>query len=564
MIQLLKLGRFVPKLLDQRIPVAPDPRVVLGTRRIKMNFLPGLTLVHRVLLGYGLVLTMLAGSTVLSLQHLGALSSALDEVVVKGAERTQAIHAMERTASQYALTLRKASAGELADAAEVLKSVAAVAAAFDTALERATLAMGSSGEAAALLGAIARSAASTREVEAEALKAAEGRGIGAQFFQLREAFIGDNALKWNQRQDVWQKALVAASDWDRAQHQVLSQAAAEGAEQARLLLVAGALVALLVGVIMAFWVQRDLRQGLALAIQAIERLAKHDLSQPIVTRRDDELGQVARSLETVRVSLNGLAAGVRDACCSITTASGEISQGSQDLSGRTEAAASTLQNTVTATRELVDMLDQTMRTASSAGSLAEQAQSVANRGGSVVAEAISTMSEIDQSSRKIADIISIIDGIAFQTNILALNAAVEAARAGEQGRGFAVVASEVRALAQRSAAAAREIKELIQASLDKVRSGSTQVKNAGGATEEIMNSVQRVAQLIHTLSSEAGVQRQGVQNTNASVSHLDELAHQNAALAEQSAAAAASLLDQANRLSVMVDSFKLEAPPARS
>ena len=244
---------------------------------------------------------------------------------------------------------------------------------------------------------------------------------------------------------------------------------------------------------------------------------------------------------------------------SIGSASSEIASGSADLSVRTEQAASSLQQTASSMEEFTGTVGSSADAARQANQLASSASSVARRGGSVVAEVVATMDEIQASSRRIADIIGTIDGIAFQTNILALNAAVEAARAGEQGRGFAVVAGEVRSLAQRSAEAAREIKSLIGTSVDKVEAGSRLVKDAGSTMDEIVASVQRVADIIGEISAAAAEQSQGIGQVNTAVTHLDQMTQQNAALVEQSAAAAESLKEQAQRLTQVVGAFRLGA-----
>jgi methyl-accepting chemotaxis protein len=247
---------------------------------------------------------------------------------------------------------------------------------------------------------------------------------------------------------------------------------------------------------------------------------------------------------------------VRRSADSIGVAAAEIASGNLDLSQRTEQAASSLQETSNSMEQLTGTVRQTADAARTANQLASSASTVAQRGGAVVADVVSTMEDINASSRKIADIIGTIDGIAFQTNILALNAAVEAARAGEQGRGFAVVASEVRNLAQRSAAAAREIKSLIGASVEKVESGSRLVQDAGATMGEIVASVQRVSDVIGEISAAAAEQNNGIGQVNGAVQGLDRMTQQNAALVEQSAAAAESLKDQAVRLTTLVATFE--------
>jgi methyl-accepting chemotaxis protein len=248
---------------------------------------------------------------------------------------------------------------------------------------------------------------------------------------------------------------------------------------------------------------------------------------------------------------------VRHSADSIQTASAEIASGNADLSTRTEQTASNLQQTASSMSQLTGAVRQSADAAGTANQLATSAAEVAQRGGAVVGQVVSTMGEINDSSRKISDIIGTIDGIAFQTNILALNAAVEAARAGEQGRGFAVVAGEVRSLAQRSASAAREIKALIGNSVERVEAGTRLVQDAGSTMNEIVASVQRVADIIAEIGAGAGEQSQGISTINTAVNQLDQMTQQNAALVEESAAAAESLKDQAQRLSEVVATFRL-------
>jgi methyl-accepting chemotaxis protein len=259
----------------------------------------------------------------------------------------------------------------------------------------------------------------------------------------------------------------------------------------------------------------------------------------------------------MRAQFSQVVGEVRNGVESVSTASGEIAAGNQDLSSRTEQQASSLQETAASMEELTTTVKQSADNARQANQLANTASEAASKGGAVVGQVVSTMEEITASSRKIADIISVIDGIAFQTNILALNAAVEAARAGEQGRGFAVVAGEVRNLAQRSAQAAREIKTLISDSVEKVDAGSKQVAEAGATMNEIVTQVRRVTDLIGEISSAALEQSSGIGQVNEAITQMDQVTQQNAALVEQSAAAAASLKAQANQLAEAVAVFKL-------
>ena len=292
-----------------------------------------------------------------------------------------------------------------------------------------------------------------------------------------------------------------------------------------------------------------------------QRLAKAiaggDLSQSIRTEGRDEVADLLRALDEMQRGLGTLVAQVRDASGNIATASQEIATGNQDLSHRTEQTASNAQAAVSSLSEITATVQQTASSSQMANQLAASASTTATRGGSVVAQAVSSMHEISASSRKIGDIIGLIDSIAFQTNILALNAAVEAARAGEQGRGFAVVASEVRSLAQRSAAAASDIKVLIQSSVTAVDGGVRHVEDAGTAMKDIVSSVQRVGDIIGEITAAASEQSAGIGQVNQSVAEIDRMTQQNAALVEESAAAAESLREQAARLSQVVQQFRL-------
>ncbi|MFZ2987421.1 MAG: methyl-accepting chemotaxis protein [Ideonella sp.] len=286
-------------------------------------------------------------------------------------------------------------------------------------------------------------------------------------------------------------------------------------------------------------------------------IAEGDLTRQIDTQGSDESAELLRSLAQMQQALGSLVGEVRGTSQNIHSASNEVASGNADLSARTEQAASNLEQTASAMEQLTGTVRQSADSANHANELAMSASSVAERGGAVVAEVVTTMDEINTASRKISDIISVIDGIAFQTNILALNAAVEAARAGEQGRGFAVVAGEVRSLAGRSAEAAREIKRLINASVEKVDMGARLVQDAGSTMGDIVSSVQRVTHIVREISTAAEEQSKGISQVNSAVAQLDQMTQQNAALVEESAAAAESLKDQAARLNSVVARFQV-------
>ncbi|QPF74748.1 hypothetical protein G8A07_18700 [Roseateles sp. DAIF2] len=292
------------------------------------------------------------------------------------------------------------------------------------------------------------------------------------------------------------------------------------------------------------------------AAEVVRRIAQGDLSVEVATRAGDE-ASVLQAIRTMRDNLARLVNQVRESTDSITTASAQIAAGNGDLSMRTESQASALQQTASSMEELTATVQQNADNARRANELARSAAEVAVRGGEVVHQVVGTMGSIEQSSRKIVDIIGVIDGIAFQTNILALNAAVEAARAGEQGRGFAVVAAEVRSLAQRSAAAAKEIKGLIDDSVDKVGQGSQLVEQAGSTIREVVSSVQRVSTMVSEISTASSEQGDGIAQVNQAVAQMDQGTQQNAALVEEAVAAAQSLSQQAVALSGTVSQFRL-------
>ena len=326
----------------------------------------------------------------------------------------------------------------------------------------------------------------------------------------------------------------------------------------RTLATAGGVVAALLAIGAGLWIVRSVTRPLGRAVAFAERVAKGDLSVRIQTRSRDEVGQLLNSLNLMSESLSGMVSQVRAAADGIATGSQEIAAGDMDLSSRTESQASALEQTAASMEELGSTVHKNADSAREANQLALNASSVAVRGGEVVGQVVATMKGINDASRKIADIIGVIDGIAFQTNILALNAAVEAARAGEQGRGFAVVASEVRSLAQRSADAAREIKSLIAANVERVEAGTAQVDRAGSTMQEVVSSIRRVTDIMGEISTASREQSLGVEQVGEAVSSLDQTTQQNAALVEQIAASAAGLKSQADNLVRIVSAFKVD------
>ncbi len=318
--------------------------------------------------------------------------------------------------------------------------------------------------------------------------------------------------------------------------------------------VLGLAIALVAGLL----VTRSVTRPVAAMVDDLHAVARGDLTVEVKVDRGDEVGELQRALSNTVASLRRVVSEVRSGVDSVTTASSQIAAGNQDLSSRTEQQASSLQETASSMEELTITVRQSADTARAASNLAANARAAAQHGGEVVSQVVGTMDEISNSSRKIVDIIGVIDGIAFQTNILALNAAVEAARAGEQGRGFAVVAGEVRTLAQRSAEAAKEIKTLIGTSADRVEAGSRQVAEAGQAMHGIVEQVRKVHDLIGEIASTASEQSRGIEQVNIAVTQMDQATQQNAALVEESAAAASSLAQQAEALAAVAAAFRLD------
>ncbi|HWW04616.1 methyl-accepting chemotaxis protein [Collimonas sp.] len=381
--------------------------------------------------------------------------------------------------------------------------------------------------------------------------------------EISRAFRKDDAIK-----EIRGDSLAAIIELDKEVEQLVkinidgsADAAKKGEaiyDKARTWMVGLMIVMLVLGFSLALWIARAVAQPLGFAVEVARRVAAGDLTADIVVKSRDETGQLMQALKDMNDSLQKIVGEVRSGTDTIATASNQIAAGNLNLSQRTEEQASSLEETAASMEQLTSTVKQNADNASQANQLAVSASEVAIHGGTVVTQVVSTMGAINTSSKKIVDIIGVIDGIAFQTNILALNAAVEAARAGEQGRGFAVVAAEVRNLAQRSAAAAKEIKSLIDDSVEKVGLGSRLVDQAGSTMEEIVASVRRVTDIMGEITAASQEQTSGIEQINQAISQMDQVTQQNAALVEEAAAAAASLQDQAGALEQVVGAFKLE------
>ncbi|MBT9491800.1 MAG: MCP four helix bundle domain-containing protein [Paucibacter sp.] len=398
---------------------------------------------------------------------------------------------------------------------------------------------------------------------------AEIDGIESQYGPVALAIVGmalegrrDEAVsKMNAECRPLLAALLKATGEFIAYEQQQAGERVQAAEQAygndRLMMVGASVVAVLAAVLMGWFLSNAVTRPLLRAVHLAEAVAAGDLSSEIVVDTHDETGQLLSALKRMNGSLVSMVGQVRESADGIATASQQIATGNQDLSSRTEQQASALQQTAASMQQMTSTVQQTAESSRQASQLAGDAVDVAGRGGEVVQRVVNTMGEITNSSRKIADIIGTIDGIAFQTNILALNAAVEAARAGEQGRGFAVVAGEVRLLAQRSAQAAREIKSLIGVSVQKVDAGSQLVGEAGSTMGDIVGQVRRMRDLMAEINASTSEQSSGIGQVNLAVASIDQGTQQNAALVEESAAAAESLKNQAAALLQVIAQFKL-------
>ena len=441
---------------------------------------------------------------------------------------------------------------------------------------------------AGLIAALVPDANATTASTGELLKKiepliAEGRekDLLAKVMDARKPYVGSRDKMWKLKADgkadeasavlngehipASQAYLKLVGDLLQLQRDTLDARAADIAQaeaSSRTLMIVLAALALGLGALCAWRLTKGITGPLRSAVVVARRVADGDLSVEVEVTGSDETGQLMQALRDMNSSLGQVVGQVRQGTDSIATASSEIASGNQDLSTRTEQQASSLQQTAASMEELTATVKQNADNARQANQLALSASTVAVKGGSVVAQVVGTMEAITSSSRKIVDIIGVIDGIAFQTNILALNAAVEAARAGEQGRGFAVVASEVRSLAQRSAAAAKEIKVLIGASVDKVEEGSAQVGEAGKTMDEIVDSVKRVNDIMAEISAASQEQTQGIEQINVAIAQMDQVTQQNAALVEEAAAAAQSLQHQAGGLSQLVSKFRLSGRAA--
>ncbi|MET0962492.1 MAG: methyl-accepting chemotaxis protein [Noviherbaspirillum sp.] len=523
-----------------------------------------MTVRTRLTLGFGAMVLVMVAVAGFGIVKMAQIQERLEDIVKVNNVEVAQVTAMRATVSDRMIALRNlglmTEAAEMKQEAERVETQARKYADLDGRLAAMFgSAHGATAQEKAMLAQIREAQQAAAPIIERALKA----GLADDVDGLRKLLIGE--LRPIQRK--WTENLNALADMQEKQSLAGMAEAEAGYRQARSLMLSINALAVLIAALAGWLITRSLTRqlggepGEAAAVAA--RIAAGDLAADIALRAGDRSSMMF-AMKTMRDELAGIVSQVRSGTDTIATASVQIASGNLDLSSRTEQQASSLEETASSMEELTSTVKQNADNARQANQLAATASSVATSGGAVVAQVVETMGAIDASSKKIVDIISVIDGIAFQTNILALNAAVEAARAGEQGRGFAVVATEVRSLAQKSAAAAREIKGLIGDSVEKVETGGKLVAQAGATMREVVSSVQRVTDIMAEISAASHEQSAGIEQVNQAIAQMDQVTQQNAALVEEAAAAAASMQEQAGQLSQVVGIFRLSehAAPA--
>ena len=514
-----------------------------------MVFLKTLKLGLRLGLAFGVVLLLMAIVVVVGLRGIGAVGDNVREVYVERTIPIRQLGEINRIINRNRVLVMDAMARPSKENIERRSKE------LDKNLESANL----------LWKQYSASAMTPQEVKlAEVFANARAAYVKQGLLPLRDALV---AGQTEEAEKIYQTVSKLAPAAEKAMQELATlqveearlvyERAQKTTSMANATSLMVALIALVSGALLAWVIVKSITGPVGEAVAVAKAIAAGDLTSQIEVHGKDEIAALLRELSAMNTSLVGIVSQVRNSSDSIATGSAEIATGNADLSQRTEEQASNLQETAASMEELTATVNQNADTARQAAQLAGGASDAAAQGGHVVEQVVSTMGEITESSRKIVDIIGVIDGIAFQTNILALNAAVEAARAGEQGRGFAVVASEVRTLAGRSADAAKEIKALIGTSVDKVENGSRLVHEAGQSMSEIVTQVRRVNDLISEISAASVEQSSGISQVGDAVNQLDQVTQQNAALVEESAAAAESLKHQAANLAQIVAVFKL-------
>ncbi len=506
---------------------------------------------HRLAIGFGVLLLLLAAVVAVALLRLASIDRASSELIERDWVKSEAANVINGTTRANArLTMELFIAPDPAYRTRVRQQIEANKATIGAAIKTLTTLAGSADETTVLAAMKDKRLAYVASFEKV------GKLIDAEQHDAASKLMLAETLPTLD-------ALLDAIKGLLAQHKTMAEQAAAMVKAdialTRQVLIAAGAAALVAGIVLSRLITRSITAPLLRAVDIADTVATGDLTSRIEDSGADETGDLLRSLRKMNDSLQDIVVEVRIGTETMSTASSQIASGNMDLSARTEQQASSLEETASSLEELTSTVKQNGDNARQASQLAAAASDVAVKGGSVVSEVVETMGSINASARKIVDIIGVIDGIAFQTNILALNAAVEAARAGEQGRGFAVVASEVRSLAQRSAAAAKEIKTLIGDSVEKVETGSRLVQQAGSTMVEIVASVQRVTNIMGEITVASNEQEAGIDQINRAMSEMDTVTQQNAALVEEAAAAAGSLHDQADALAQVVSVFKVDA-----
>jgi methyl-accepting chemotaxis protein len=520
---------------------------------MQLSFLSSLSVGRRLALGFASVLAMLGVVAINGTLEFRTMGERLRQIVEVNNPKVDMAYQMLTHINELAIQARSVTlltdVKEIDNELKLLKTAEAAYRQVEKSLSDSIAASGGTAQEKQLLADIMAAGGKTLPLVMRAAKEGQdGANIEATMTLMLQ--VRPNETVWRQK----------VSELVKVEEKMSADAfagAKDGQQRARL--VAGFLVLAAVGIgsLVAWRITHSVKRPIDRAIRVAERIAEGDLTSEVQIDSHDEIGRLLGAIAAMQERLRDLVGEIRVSAENIEMASKEVATGNQDLSQRTEMAASNLQQTASSMEQLTGTVRHSAESAAQANQLVSSASQVASRGGEVVGQVVSTMEQINSSSKKIADIIGVIDGIAFQTNILALNAAVEAARAGEQGRGFAVVAGEVRSLAQRSAEAAKEIKALIGTSVDKVEIGSRLVQDAGTTMEEIVASVRRVSDIIGEITAASSEQSSGIGQVNQAVTQLDQMTQQNAALVEESAAAAESLKEQAQRLAQLVSTFRL-------
>ncbi|MBG7621184.1 MCP four helix bundle domain-containing protein [Herbaspirillum sp. AP02] len=519
-----------------------------------------LSITTRLAFAFSILILVIAAIVTLGLIRLGDINKALDLVVNDRYKKIALINTISGKIDDVAIAVRNqlltSSPEQAAREQKVVNDLSLQVTAHLKELDGVLINPAARAQLANVMKARDEYAAQRREVEALNAKGQRDAAIELLITKvgaLQKAYFGElDNLADTQQKMMDQSVIDAESAYNTT----------------RLIMLVSGLVSALFAASIAWTISRSITRPLNRAVEVAETVAAGDLTAVIAAHSTDETGRLLQALAAMNQKLKAIVLEVRRGTDSMVTASTQIATGNLDLSSRTEEQASALEETASSLEQLTSSVKQNADHTRKSSDLASNATQVANQGGQAVKQVVQTMGAINDSSRKIVDIISVIDGIAFQTNILALNAAVEAARAGEQGRGFAVVASEVRGLAQRSATAAKEIKELINDSVSQVTSGTELVAQAGSTMDEVVHSIEQVSHIVGEISAATREQSDGIEQVNQAIMQMDNTTQQNAALVEEAAAASQALQDQAQRLLDLVSVFRLDekgaAPEMRS